>query len=209
MNSKEQCNSYVYKAIQNIIYELSNESDSSYVKAKLAILRNSIGGKTDAFVDVWPILIKYIPDEYIGKNAEFTDGEKAILHTMQLYSLVKQGNSENLKAVNREKPWENIGTSFSELRNQNGDADKVSIDKRFNIMATSETYDEFFYHLRQMIRLLKSKAKVQVGIDFPKLGHDLFMFLKGNEDEIRISWLRQYYRVKNINEENSKGDKNE
>ena len=69
MNSKEQCNSYVYKAIQNIIYELSNESDSSYVKAKLAILRNSIGGKINAFVDVWPILIKYIPDEYIGKNA--------------------------------------------------------------------------------------------------------------------------------------------
>ena len=43
MNFKERYNS-VYKAIQNVIREISDAKDSSYVKAQLAYLRNSIGG---------------------------------------------------------------------------------------------------------------------------------------------------------------------
>ena len=57
-----------------------------------------------------------------------------------------------------------------------------------------------------MIRIIKSKK--QIYIDFPKLGEDLFAFLKGKEDDVRISWSRQYYLVRDI-VENRKGDKNE
>lgn len=199
--------SYVYKAIKSSIYELSNTSDNSYVKAQLANLRNSIGKEIGEFTDVWPILLKYIPDEYIGRKAELSFGEQAVLHTMQLFALMNQGSSEKLKAFQRESPWENMGTSFSELRNQNGGSDKAAIDKRFNSMIASETYDEFLYHLRQMMRLLKSKMKGEAGVDFPKLGEDLFMFLIGKEDEVKISWSRQYYRIKNTSEENTGGEK--
>ena len=118
----------------------------------------------------------------------------------------RQGNIENLKVVEPRNPWENMGTSLSVLRNSNGSSDKAALDKRFNIMITSETYDEFLYYLRQMIRIIKSKK--QIYIDFPKLGEDLFAFLKGKEDDVRISWSRQYYLVRDI-VENRKGDKNE
>lgn len=204
MNFKEQYSSYVYNAIKKNIYVLSNINDVSYVKTQLAILRKSVGNKKIA--DVLPIIIQYIPDEYIGQKAELSDGEQAILNTMQLYAIVNQGNIENLKVVEPWNPWENMGTSLSVLRNSNGSSDKSALDKRFNIMITSETYDEFLYHLRQMIRIIKSKK--QIYIDFPKLGEDLFAFLKGKEDDVRISWSRQYYLVRDI-VENRKGDKNE
>ena len=204
MNFKEQYSSYVYNAIKKNIYVLSNINDVSYVKTQLAILRKSVGNKKIA--DVLPIIIQYIPDEYIGQKAELSDGEQAILNTMQLYAIVNQGNIENLKVVEPSNPWENMGTSLSLLRNSNGSSDKAALDKRFHIMITSETYDEFLYHLRQMIRIIKSKK--QIYIDFPKLGEDLFAFLKGKEDDVRISWSRQYYLVRDI-VENRKGDKNE
>lgn len=204
MNPKENYRSYVYNAIKKNIYVLSNINDVSYVKTQLAILRKSVGNKKIA--DVLPIIIQYIPDEYIGQKAELSDGEQAILNTMQLYAIVNQGNIENLKVVESRNPWENMGTSLSVLRNSNGSSDKAALDKRFNIMITSETYDEFLYHLRQMIRIIKSKK--QIYIDFPKLGDDLFAFLKGKEDDVRISWSRQYYLVRDI-VENRKGDKNE
>ena len=204
MNPKENYRSYVYNAIKKNIYVLSNINDVSYVKTQLAILRKSVGNKKIA--DVLPIIIQYIPDEYIGQKAELSDGEQAILNTMQLYAIVNQGNIENLKVVEPRNPWENMGTSLSVLRNSNGSSDKAALDKRFNIMITSETYDEFLYHLRQMIRIIKSKK--QIYIDFPKLGEDLFAFLKGKEDDVRISWSRQYYLVRDI-VENRKGDKNE
>ena len=204
MNFKEQYSSYVYNAIKKNIYVLSNINDVSYVKNQLAILRKSVGNKKIA--DVLPIIIQYIPDEYIGQKAELSDGEQAILNTMQLYAIVNQGNIENLKVVEPSNPWENMGTSLSLLRNSNGSSDKAALDKRFNIMITSETYDEFLYHLRQMIRIIKSKK--QIYIDFPKLGEDLFAFLKGKEDDVRISWSRQYYLVRDI-VENRKEDKNE
>ena len=204
MNPKEQYRSYVYNAIKKNIYVLSNINDVSYVKTQLAILRKSVGNKK--IPDVLPIIIQYIPDEYIGQKAELSDGEQAILNTMQLYAIVNQGNIENLKVVEPRNPWENMGTSLSVLRNSNVSSDKAALDKRFNIMITSETYDEFLYHLRQMIRIIKSKK--QIYIDFPKLGEDLFAFLKGKEDDVRISWSRQYYLVRDI-VENRKGDKNE
>lgn len=204
MNTKEQYHSYVYNAIKKTIYVLSNINDTSYVKTQLAILRKSVGNKK--IPDVLPIIIQYIPDEYIGQKAELSDGEQAILNTMQLYAIVNQGNIENLKVVEPRNPWENLGTSLSVLRNSNGSSYKAALDKRFNIMITSETYDEFLYHLRQMIRIIKSKK--QIYIDFPKLGEDLFAFLKGKEDDVRISWSRQYYLVRDT-VENRKGDKNE
>ncbi len=210
MASKEQYNNnYVYKAIKSSIYELSNAKDNSYVKAQLANLRNSIGKQSGGYTDVWPILIKNIPDEYIGRSAELTAGEQAILHTLQLYALYNQGNSDNLTKVEKETSWTNMGTSFSEFRNQNSSTDKIAIDRRFNMMITSETYGEFLYHLRQMVRLMKTKRKGQIYVDFPKLGQDLFAFIKGREDAIRISWSREYYRVRSANEENNKGEENE
>ena len=43
-----------------------------------------------------------------------------------------------------------------------------------------------------MIRLLKSKSNVQV--DYAKLAEDLYQFLRGNREKIRLSWAREYYR---------------
>ena len=45
-----------------------------------------------------------------------------------------------------------------------------------------------------MIRLLKAKTKEQ--INYPQLAADLYRFLRGQKEELRISWAQEYYKQK-------------
>ncbi len=83
----------------------------------------------------------------------------------------------------------NLGASLSRLRV--GD-DTSAIDRRFNAMITTTSFDELANHLRHMIKLLKSKTDTQV--NYPQLAQDLFWFQKGRQSSVRLKWSRSYYR---------------
>lgn len=76
-------------------------------------------------------------------------------------------------------------------------------------LITVMSYDELLYHLRQMIGILKSKSKGDIYMDFPKLSEDLYWFMRGKEESLRISWSREYYKNRNENAEHRKGDNDE
>lgn len=207
MEDKIQKNErYIYQTTKKIITKLMGNQDSSSTKAILANLRNSIGKDFGGSIAIWPIMLEYMPDEFIGKSVELSFGEKAVLNTMQLYALYKQGNRE-LKENNSENG--NIGVTFSRLRVRYKEESKTPLDRRFNTMITATTYDELLYHLRQMIGILKSKSKGDIYMDFPKLSEDLYWFMRGKEESLRISWSREYYKNRNENAEHRKGDNDE
>lgn len=203
---KQKNNPKVYHVTSKIIGQLSKMLDTSEGKASLANLRNSIGKDPSETIEIWPIMLENMPDEFLGRDGNLTAEEKAILNTLQLYALYQQGGPESVaidKEINR---WVNMGTSFSNLRE---DDNRVSADRRFNTMVTSTTYDELFYHLKQMFGLLKSRSKGQVKVDFSKLGQDLFWFILGYEGNIRIAWSREYYRNRIVEKEKNEGGENE
>ncbi|WP_446452332.1 type I-E CRISPR-associated protein Cse2/CasB [Tuanshanicoccus lijuaniae] len=175
---------------------MTADLDVSNNKATIANLRNSIGKPLSQSVNIFPLIFDNFPHEFLGKNNDLTCEEKAILNTLQLFALYQQGNSESAFNCNRDSEFPiNMGSSLSVLRI--GD-DVKAVDCRFNAMITAGTYEELIYHLRQMIKLLKSKTKLKkdVHINFPTLSNDLYWYLRGAEEQIRLKWAKTYYSMK-------------
>lgn len=181
-----------------ILNSISGTLGSSQGKANLSSLRNSIGKPITESVAIWPIMYEFLPEHFLSKKGYVTNEELAIISTLQLYALHQQGKDESVNNISEKGQWNNVGYSLSALRT--GD-NIISTDRRFNALITSETFDELFYHLRQMISLLKSKTSEK--IDYAALASDLYWFLRGNKENIRLNWARAYYSRKAKGEENN------
>lgn len=174
-----------------ILTKLSNSLDSSAGKATLANLRHSIGRPLSESIGVWSLMLEDLPEEFLGKKGWLTMEEQAILTTLQFYALHQQGESKSVLLKDEESVWQNIGYSLSSLRKGE---ETLAVDRRFNALITSATYEELTHHLRQMIQLLKSKTSEK--INYAKLANDLFWFLRGYDENLRLNWSRSYYRSK-------------
>ncbi len=205
-NNKKKSIPTVYQVTSKIIGQLSKTLDIPRSRAALANLRNSIGKNPSETIEIWPIMLENMPEEFLGNDGKLTAEEEAILNTLQLYAFYQQGSAESIVSDRENSKWENMGTSFSNLRKGDNIA---SSDRRFNTLVTSTTYDELFHHLRQLFGLLKSRGKGQVKVNFSKLSQDLFWFILGYEDNIRIAWSREYYRKRNEEKEENGGEENE
>lgn len=185
----------VYNTICNILYKIGNRLNDSKGKAILSNLRNSIGKDIIQVPIIWNIFFENLPDEYM-ESSKFEKEEKVILTILQLYAIYQQGELDNV--------FSSEGIKFSEaLRKLRNTDNTESIDRRFNVMITASTYDEFVHHLRQMLKLLKSKSKYLEKINFALLGQDLYKIFKFEDNKVKINWGKQYYSYFNKDE---KGD---
>lgn len=187
-------NNSVYHVAARSVSMLSKTLDTSSGKATMAAIRNSIGKPLSETIEIWPLVFENLPEEFLSATGRVTDQEKSILTALQFYALHQQGKNEDVSNLKTDK-WDNIGTSLSNLRQQ----DSVSMDRRFNAMITSSSYEELIQHLRQLIKLLKSKTQAKV--NYAKLADDLFWFLRGSQENVRIRWAQSYYRYNSKNNE--------
>lgn len=174
-----------YMVVQKIIFALNKQGETGNISGTLAVLRRSIGKNYEEASAVWPIIIPFMPDEFIGTSAP-TYGEKAVYNTMQLYALGQQGS----KKVENDKDSRNMGNSLGTLRTD----DSVSLDRRFRSLITTSSYDEFVHQLQQIYKLGKAKGNLKV--NFPKLADDLFWYQTGRGKLIRLSWAKEYFKAK-------------
>ncbi len=187
--------SSVSSVTSKILVKLNALTDSSSGKAILAKLRNSVGKPLSETAEIWQLLFDNLPEEFLGKTGEASMEERAILTTLQLYAIHQQGAHKSV-LLEGEDRFKNIGYS---LKNLQKDGRQSSIDRRFNTMITATNFEELTYHLRHLIKLLKSKSS-ETKVDYAKLAEDLYWFLRGYEENIRLAWAREYYK------QNFKGD---
>lgn len=191
-------NNYSVLAVtKEILLKLDVLSGYPSGKADLAKIRNSVGKPINEAVEVWPILFENLPEEFLSNNATASNEELAIVTAIQLYSLHKQGGVFRINTESDGKS-KNLGYSLRVLRT---DDNTTSIDRRFNSMITSTTFDELYNHLKTMIKILKSKFP-NVYVDYAKLAEDLFWYLNGHEQDVRLRWAKEYYM------QNKRGEKN-
>lgn len=181
----------VHSVTNGIVFKLDQTLETSSTKATLANLRNSIGKPLSESLAIWPLMFENLPEEFLSQSQLLSKKEIAIITALQLYALYRQGKKTPIFQEPKEARSQNIGCSFSVLRT--GD-NAVSTDRRFNALVTAATYDELSHHLRQMINLLKAKTSGEAEIDFGKLAQDLYLFLIGKDEKIRLNWARSYYR---------------
>lgn len=189
---KVQSDRATVRSVTNqIVFKLDQTLETPSGKAMLANLRNSIGKPLTESIAIWPLMFEHLPEEFLSRGQSLSKKEKAILNSLQLYALYRQGKKAPASQGAKEERPSNIGRSLNALRT--GD-NTVSTDRRFNALVTAATYDELSHHLRQMINLLKAKTSGETGIDFGKLAQDLYGFLTGKDESIRLNWARAYYR---------------
>lgn len=190
----------VYSTTNNIIMSLENSKELSKTKATLSNLRNSVGRPSVENLEGIKLLYEFIPEEFYTKYSKLTFEENAILTTLQLYAIHQQSEDESVSDTEKKDGWDNVGESISEMRNEDN---FLSLDRRFNAMITSQSFEELSNHLRQLIKILKG-TKELIKVNYPKLAQDLYDFARGYNERVRLNWSRAYYS-KNI----SKGEENE
>lgn len=194
---KVQSDRATVRSVTNqIVFKLDQTLETPSGKAMLANLRNSIGKPLSESIAIWPLMFEHLPEEFLSRGPSLSNKEIAILTALQLYALYRQGKKATIPQKVKEQEVKdarpkNIGYSLSALRT--GDS-TVAMDRRFNALVTATTYDELIYHLRQMIKLLKARTSGETDIDFGKLAQDLYRFLTGKDESIRLNWARSYYR---------------
>lgn len=190
----------VYNTTQSILKILDNTRDTSQTKALLANIRNSINKDITSNIDALAYIFSKLPENYLGNFGDLTNQEKAILIAIQMYAIHQQSsNSSVLKVYGQESKYkDNIGDALSLLRSDGSEP----IDKRFNAMITSSNFKELKHHLRQLIKILKAKSDAKV--DYAKLADDLYWYLMGERDKIKLQWSRSYYKFRK--KENMEGE---
>ncbi|KAA9291673.1 type I-E CRISPR-associated protein Cse2/CasB [Aerococcus urinae] len=181
----------VYQVTARMINDLARNDGTTISKAHLARLRQSIGKPLSQTVDIWPLLFQYLPEEFLSKSGKTTLEQKAILTTLQLYALYQQGSQNAEVKLNKQENTPNIGASLAYLRREKDQ--RVASDRRFNTLITATDFTELIYYLRQMVKLLKGKSQGQVLINYPRLAEDLYWYLRGYEENVRIRWAQSYY----------------
>ena len=203
-------NNIAYNTAKSILIKLDSTRDASSTKALLANMRNSADKDISNNVDALSYVFSNLSYGEDDRGGELSYMEQAIFTAIQMYAIHQQSNVESvLKFGNndenesREKKYKaNIGDALATLRSDESE----SIDKRFKAMITATNFNKLSYHLRQMIKILKSKSDAKV--DYAKLAEDLYWFMIGRKEEVRLSWARSYYKYRK-NEEMEGEIKNE
>ena len=190
----------VYSTTNKIIFSLEESRELSKTKATLSNLRNSVGRPSAENLEGIKLLYQFIPEEFYTKYSKLTYEENAILTTLQLYAIHQQSEIDSVNNTEKKDGWDNVGESIAEIRTEDN---FLSLDRRFNAMITSQSFEELSNHLRQLIKILKG-SKELIKINYPKLAQDLYDFARGYDERVRLNWSRAYYS-KNI----SKGEENE
>ena len=192
----------VSNAVSKIIKQFIEIADASSNRAMLAQLRHTIGKTLSQSVEIWPWILSNVPVSFINKYGEVSYQLRAVINTLQIYALYEQGVAEksSYKDLDKsedsenEKSYNNMGTALRALRSDEGV--RGAMDRRFSVMITASDYESFYYYLRQLVRLLKSRTKEdKQAIDYSKLARDLYLLQFEDSEKIRLSWAQEYYRL--------------
>ena len=178
---KEKSKTFRVESVtRNIINDIDSDLKSSQSRGNLANIRNSINRPLNNSTNLLQLLFRYLPEDFLSADGKLTNEEKAVVTTIQLYALHQQSKKDSVLLSDEDEKWKNLGYSLSFLRSEKN---SVAVDRRFNTMITSSTFEELSHHMRQMIKLLKSKTDAKV--NYTKLSGDLYKFLTGYGEEVK------------------------
>lgn len=181
----------VYDVTASILRKLDATKDATSTRGILSNIRNSVNKDISNNIYVISYVFQNIPEEMMGSMNELNDYEKAIVTAVQMYAIHQQSISKSVLKLDYQEGErrQNMGDALKTLRT----GESESIDARFNALITASNFNQLQNHLRQIIKLLKSKSDVKV--DYASLADDLYWFLKDQKDGIKMKWARSYYKV--------------
>lgn len=118
-------------------------------------------------------------------------------------ALFARYHSGSKEPIYSDKRWENMGTYFAIVVQQEQDASD-SIERRFNALLTAHPQD-LHYHLRQAIAFLQGKTEVTIPINWEGLLWDIHNWDDDDKrPKVQEAWATSFwrYKAKSIEENN-------
>ena len=127
-------------------------------------------------------------EELLSRDGTPTYGEWAAYTALTLFALHQQGH--DLKAQPMSVPGISLGKAVRLL--VKSPDDEVRVKRRFDMALTSGSMQEFAYHIRGLIQILKSNT---IALDYPALAADLYLLqVDAARDKVRLRWGEDFCR---------------
>lgn len=155
MNETTTGYSEVSNAVQKIVRQYLSNADAASRRAILAKLRHSIGKPLSQSVDIWPLILTNVPDDFLSEYEEKNLKLQAVIYTLQIYALYEQGSlsvedihsdntGTNENALAQSSSY-NMGSYLRILRSD--EKQRNAMDRRFSNLITSDNIEHFYYNL--------------------------------------------------------------
>lgn len=175
----------------NYLLAISNEGEG---KAQLAALRRGIGQTPGEFPEIFGILLQDMPEEFMSEGEKVSKEEWACYIALTLFALHQQGNDGKTASMNTDKKV-SVGLAMNDYVMSSNDSNARSrMAVKLQTLASSKDMNEFSYHLRAVIKLLKTKG---IQLNYSMLAADLYEFqFQENKANIFLKWGQDFYRSK-------------
>ncbi|HEX5407460.1 MAG TPA: type I-E CRISPR-associated protein Cse2/CasB [Pseudonocardiaceae bacterium] len=158
--------------------------------AVLARLRRGAGKPADEVPD---ILALTVAAELAGPDAPDapTRQETAAHHALTLYALHQQSRTKPMYRMG-----DSLGRALRRLLGQNEPSlPPDPITRRFQILITADSFNEFVHHARGAVQLLRGAQSNAIPLDYGRLADELVQWqTPGGAAHVRRKWARDFYR---------------
>lgn len=176
----------IYQCTESKIKQLLERKDTGDGKRQLAELRRGVGKIPGEMPETWGILFNHLPESLLGKT-EPSNAEWAIYTALTLFAMHQQGQEKSMHT----KENISLGTAAAGLVNEKDDLNRII--HRLNLVVTATSPENFAYHLRSLVQLLKAK---EIRLNYARLAKEIYQFHNPEiADKIKLSWGRDFYVV--------------
>lgn len=159
--------------------------EGRYPPGDLAALRRGIGGSPGAVPAIWPFYTTLSDDGRVGTRL------RAEHHALSLFGLHQQSQRSSMH-----QRGVRLGEALRTLRNSERYSE-AALDRRVAQCATAVSVDEFAYHLRGLITMLRSLPQ---GLDYTRLLRAFEEWQRPHgADRVRRQIGADYFRVDKAN----------
>ena len=202
---EETMKALISRQVEAKIGYMKNLGESE-AKALLAKLRRGVCRAPGDVPELWGIIFDDLPEK-LQENGE-TPGKKewALYIALTMFALHQQGRdikNEEEFMYKEELPLGKAVAILAVRRKSPTEQYSEAVLRRFNAMATAADINEFAWHLKGIITLLRTEG---IALDYPDLAYKLYLYQdESKRADVRLELGRAFYKgISKIKNESEK-----
>ena len=189
MKGKAGIHAYMHKTLEEIFG--LREAD---FRSTMASLRRGVGREPGEIPELLGQLLLSMPEEMMDSSGRATAELRACYAALTLFAMHQQGHSQTERMSKEDA---SLGSAVAHLITNEEEFSRVQ--RRFNMMATSDDLNELQYHFRTIVRMLSDKS---LPVDYVTMAEDFYRYqFMDNRPAVRLKWGQDFYRTVNKKED--------
>lgn len=180
------------KHVSRKIHMLHNESVQNST-GDLAQLRKGIGKLPGEIPQLFPLILKDMPEEFYSLTGNPTKEEWAVYIAITTFALHQQGSDIKTDCMHQPDEYQqSVGYALGQLISEPNEADENRLLKRMYAIASAPTIQGTAHHLRGAVQLLKKKG---IKLNYVRLASDLYQLqFREGKRQVALRWGQDFYK---------------